>query len=345
MASIRKVHLSDPPAVARAAIVGISLSCAAFCAGAGCTSPFARFGPSPGPTSADYYAQGIAELRAGNREAAIRSLTEATRRNPDFADAHSALGDIYKQSGDHASAAVEYEAVTRLEPGAANNHHRLAVSYHFLNRLRDAAASYVRAIQLNPTDWKSNMNLGLVYMALGQNNAAVEHAQRAVSLNPLSTVALTNLGVTLDARGNPVEAEAAYRKALHIDPGQTTAAQNLVINLLARNRAEEAVDLLTGVLTTTNTPALRRRYGDALAQAGRQGEALAQYREALKADPRYAAAMNGIATVLIKQYQAGLLLDDRKRDEAILMWRRSLEINPNQPKIAGQLRLWKPRAA
>ena len=50
--------------------------------------------------------------------------------------------------------------------------------------------------------------------------------------------------------------------------------------------------------------------------------------------------MNAMGTVLIAQYRNGLLLDDRKRDEAIAMWRRSLQINPNQPKVEAQLRTW-----
>jgi protein O-GlcNAc transferase len=266
----------------------------------------------------------MSAYRAGDNEAAIKALGEATRRNPDFAAAHSALGDLYKQSGDHASAATQFEAVARLEPDLADNHHRLALSYHFLNRLRDAAASYLRAIRLNPSDWKSNMNLGLAYSALGDHNAAVEHAQRA--------------------RGNRAEAEAAYRKALQIDPAQHSAAQNLIANLLDQGRPLDTMDVITGLLPTSDTAALRRRYGDALTQAGREGEAVGQYRQALERDGRYYPAMNGLCSVLIKQYRDGLLLDDRKRDEAIVLWRRSLQINPNQPKVEAQLRMWQPKA-
>jgi protein O-GlcNAc transferase len=335
-------------AAARTALPGCPAVCLAACLAlliaAGCSLPFRRAAAPSGPTSVDYYRQGLDAFRAGDRDAAVKALAEATRLNPDYADAHSLLGDIYKQSGDHASAATEYEAVTRLEPGVADNHHRLALSYHFLNRLRDAAASYLRAIQLNPVDWKSNMNLGLVYMALGDNNASVEHAQRAVNLNPLSQVAWANLGVTLDARGNRPQAEAAYRKALFIDPAQSTAAQNLVANLLDQGRPQDAIDVITRSLPAQDTPAIRRRYGDALGQTGRESEALEQYRMALKMNARFYPAMNALGTLLIKQYRNGLLLDDHKRDEALSLWTQSLQINPNQPKVEAQLRMWQPKA-
>jgi tetratricopeptide (TPR) repeat protein len=318
--------------------------CLALVLIAGCTA-FSNRRPTPAaPAAADYYLRGMTAYQSGDRDAAIRALTEATRQNPDLAVAHSALGDIYRESANYTAAVTEYQALTRLDPYTADNHHRLGLSYHFLNLLREAAASYLRAIKLNPADWKSNMNLGLVYMALGEYNSAVEHAQRAVNLNPLSPVALANLGVTYDARGNRGEAEGAYRMALNIDPAQTTAAQNLVINLLDRRRPVEAIEACKQALAASDTAALRRRYGDALVQAGRAAEAAEQYRHALRLDADYYPALNGLGAVLIEQFRDGLLLDERKRDDALAAWRQSLQLNPNQPKVEAQLRIWQPKA-
>ena len=334
--------MRSTPTYRTRAAVSVVIVGAALTVSVGCSVPFLRPPRPAGPTSEDFYQQGMNAYRAGDTDAAIQSLTEATRRNPNHAAAHSALGDLYKQAGDHAAAATEFEAVARLEPEKGDNHHRLALSYHFLNRLREAAASYLRAIRLNPTDWKSSMNLGLAFSALGEHNSAVEYAQRAANLNPNSAVVHANLGVTLDARGNPAEAEAAYRRALEIDPSQTSAAQNLVANLLDQGRPQDAIVVIEPLLARADTPSLRRRYGDALAQAGRDGDAIREYREALKRDERYYPAMNGLGAMLIKQYRDGLLLDDRKRDEAILLWRDSLRANPNQPKVQAQLNLWQP---
>lgn len=300
--------------------------------------------PAAVDSAADAYVEGMRAYRAGDRETAARLLARAVRDNPSLGAAHSALGDLYKESGDYNAAATEYEALAKIDPYAADNFHRLAVSYHFLNRLRDAAASYLRAIKLNPSDWKSNMNLGLVYMALGDNNAAVEHCQRAVTLNPLSAAAHANLGVTYDARGNKREAEAAYRKALQIDPGQSGAALNLARNLEEQKRPWDAVRVMEQLTRTADSAAVRRRYGDALLAAGRDADGVLQYREALKLDPRYYPAMNALGAALISQYRSGLLLDDRKRDEAVSVWRRSLQLNPDQPRIEAQLKTWQPKA-
>lgn len=319
---------------------GLCCLCCALALAHGC----ARAAAPPAPPPVDNYTEGMRAYRAGDREAAMRLLTRAVRDNPNLGAAHSALGDLYKDTGNYDSAATEYETVTRLDPYTADNFHRLALSYHFLNRLREAAANYLRAIKLNPTDWKSNMNLGLVYMALGDNNSAVEHCQRAVNLNPLSAAANANLGVVFDARGNRGQAEAAYRRALTIDPGQTGAALNLSRNLEEQRRPKEAVAVLEQVVRTADSAQVRRRYGDVLLAAGRDADAVRQYREALKLDPRYYPAMNALGAALIAQYRAGLLLDDRKRDEAVSAWRRSLEVNPDQPRIEAQLKTWQPKA-
>ena len=329
---------------ARRATGACALAClVATLFASGCNNRFVPVRREAGPTSQDYYRQGMAAARAGDREGAIAALTEATRRNRNFAAAHSALGDLYKQSGDHAAAAAEFESLARIEPDVADNQYRLALSYHFLNRLRDAVASYLRAVQLNPSDWKSNMNLGLAFSALGNHNGAVEHAQRGANLNPTSAVAYANLGVTLDARGNRAEAEAAYRKALDLDPNHRAASYNLVGNLLDQGRPADAIEVIDRLLPANDSAALRRRYGDALVQAGRAPEAIGQYRQSLAKDPRYYPAMNGLAALLIQQYREGLLLDDRKRDEALSLWTRSLEVKPNQPKVDSQLRMWQPK--
>ena len=322
------------------ALAALPLLAVLWCCGAGCGTR--RSAAPPAPTAARLYTDGVSAYRAGDKERAVRLLTEAVRRNPNLAMAHSILGDIYKESGDYNAAVTQYQSLTKLDPFASDSHHRLGVSYHFLNRLRDAAASYLRAIRLNPRDWRSCMNLGLVYMSLGDLNAAVEYCQRAANLNPLEAVAHANLGVVLDARGNTAEAEAAYRKSLTIDPRQVGPAMNLARNLQYRGRSQEAVTVLENLADAADSAAVRRRLGDALASAGRDAEALREYRTSLKLDARYYPAMNAMASLLITQYRNGLLLDDRKRDEALAMWRQSLQLNPNQPRVEAQLKAWAP---
>jgi hypothetical protein len=56
--------------------------------------------------------------------------------------------------------------------------------------------------------------------------------------------------------------------------------------------------------------------------------------------PRYYPAMNEIARVRIGQYEKGLQLNESVRQEALAMWRRSLQIKPDQPQVRELLKRW-----
>src|SRR5437763_10648056 len=177
------------------------------------------------------------------------------------------------------------------------------------------------------------MNLGLVYLYLCNPDDAVKYTERATLLDPKSAAANSNLGVSLDARGEFARAEAAYRHSLDLDPDNATTLLNLGTNLIAQNKGAEAVDILERVIKSADTPLHRKRYGDALAKAGRYDDAVREYEEALKLNPKYYPAMNEIGWAKIAEYKNNLELDDAKRDEAVAIWNQSLEINPDQPKI------------
>jgi tetratricopeptide (TPR) repeat protein len=292
------------------------------------------------PKAVDVYVQGAQLYRAGQTEQAIEILERAVAANPELRGAHILLGEAYRSRGNYQRASVHYEAASRLDPYTLANHYNLGVAYQFLNKLQEAAAAYLRALQLNPRDVKSNMNLGLVYLALGNIDQAVTFLERATRLDPTNASAWSNLGVALDARGSTVLAESTYRKALELDSTNDATLQNLAQNLLSQGKAPESIEVMEQVLARHDTPAARKRYGDALARAKRYDEALAQYDNVLKSDPNYIAAINGKGFALIARYTDGLELDDTVRVAALEQWRKSLSLNPDQPRITDAVKKW-----
>ena len=317
--------------ITRVVLLALAAALASSCA------PQRRSPESQAPEAIEFYVRGEQARRAGDAATAEREYKAAVQRNPNLRMAHSRLGDMYKARGDYSGASRHYDSLARLDPYNASSHYNVGLAYQFLNRLQDAAAAYLRALNLNPSDVKSNMNLGLVYLALGQVDDAVKYLQRATELDPRLAVAQSNLGVALDARGDAGQAEQRYRRALELDSNSTTTLQNLAANLITQGKAGEAVTVMEQVIRRTDTPATRKRYGDALAQARRYDEAVQQYDAALKRDPRYWPAMNEKGFVLIRQYRDGLELDDAKRKGAIALWRDSLKLNNNQPAIRQQV--------
>jgi tetratricopeptide (TPR) repeat protein len=292
------------------------------------------------PVGIDNYVQAVQSYDQGNKDAAVSSLTQAIQQNPNLTMARNLLASIYRDDGDYAKAADQYEAVTRLDPYWWTNHYNLALCYQFLDRLQAAAASYARALKLNPNDMKSNMNLGLVYLGLGQYDQAAQYGQRAVDLDPKSATARANLGIIYDARGEYTKAESAYRQALELDSSQQSTLLNLGSNLIMQGKTREAVATLQQALKLADTALARKRLGDAYAANKQYDEALKEYNSALKNNPRYFPAMNEMGLVLIEQYRQSLELDEQKKIAAVAIWERSLQIQPNQPRVQQWVRQW-----
>ena len=296
------------------------------------------------PRAVAGYVEAVEARQRGDTDAAIRHLETATKVNPDLTMAREMLGDLYRSEGEYEKATVQYEAMVRLDPYTALNHYKLGVSYHFLQRLKEAAASYERAIKLDPKDADAHMNVGLVYLAMGQLDDAVRYAEKATLLKPNSATAFSNLGVVLEARGDFARAESAYRRSLDLDSTQTETLLNLGANLMKQGKTADAVSIMERVVQQSDTPPIRKRYGDALARAGKYDAAVKQYEAALAKDPQYYPAMNEIGWVRIAEYRKGLELEDAKRITALEMWRKSLEVNRDQPRIETAIKDWGEKA-
>jgi tetratricopeptide (TPR) repeat protein len=292
------------------------------------------------PKAVSQYVTAVRAYEQGNDQRAIESLERATKADPDLTMARGMLGDLYRSKGEYGKAVPQYEAMTRLDPYTPANHYKLGIAYQFLRRLEDAAASYLRALKLDPKDAKTNMNLGLVYLALGQVEDAVRYTEKATLLDPESPAAFSNLGVVLEAAGEYARAEAAYRRSLDLDPLQQQTLLNLGLNLIQQNKGADAVSIMERVLKNDDSPLTHKRYGDALARAGRYEEAVKQYQLAVERDPRFYQALNEIGWVRIAEYRKGLELDDSKRKSAIEHWQRSLKIRPDQPRIQTAIADW-----
>jgi superkiller protein 3 len=304
----------------------------------GCAAPDAGHGGRP--KAVDVYVLGSQQYRAGQVDQAIETLERAVAQNPELRGAHILLGEAYRSKGNYDRAAVHYETASRLDPYTLSNHYNLGVAYQFLNKLQEAAAAYLKALQLNPRDVRSNMNLGLVYLALGQIDPAVTYLERATRLDPENASAWSNLGVALDARRSTVLAESTYRKALELDSNNVVTLQNLAQNLLSQGKAPESINIMEQVLARQDSPAARKRYGDALARAKKYDDALIQYDLALRSDAGYLGAINAKGFALIGRYVDGLELDDSQRIAAIQQWKKSLSMNPQQPSVTEAIKKW-----
>jgi Tfp pilus assembly protein PilF len=290
------------------------------------------------------YVQAAVAYEEGDKDRAAAALRTALERNPDLIMARLLLGTILRDKGDYDAAAKQYERVVELDPYTALNHYNLGLMYHFLNQLQGAAGEYLEALHLKPTDVKSNMNLGLVYTALGHPEQGLPYARKAVELDPRSADAAANLGLIQDSMHDYAAAESTYRRALELDPDRSEAALNLAGCLAAEKKYKEAIAVYEMVLKTKDSSAIRQRYGYALLRAGRIDDAIAQFSAAVKLDLHNYQAYNGLGDAYLEQYRASAMLDAKKRSLAVENWKKSLDLNPNQPRTLALVKEYTDKA-
>jgi Tfp pilus assembly protein PilF len=328
----------SPCAILRSLSLSACLLAGVYVIGAGCAhNDDNTLRPTGRSAAIDSYVQGVLAYNSGNREKAMVELKHAVRQHPDLVMAHAMLGDLYQTKHDYEDALEQYQATTQLDPYSYKNHYNQGLMYQLLDRVKEAIASYLRALELKPTDALTNQNLGVAYLKLDDVENAIKCERRAVELNDKSAPAWSNLAVALDANKEYKDAEAAYRRALELDSSQPEVAVALADNLVRQQRFAEAQSVMSQVVQVSETAAHRKRLGDALFLEKKYDEALGEYARALKLDPRFYPALNETGWLLITQYNQSLGLEEQKRTAALDAWARSLQIRPDQPKIA-QLR-------
>ncbi len=126
------------------------------------------------------------------------------------------------------------------------------------------------------------------------------------------------------------EAERQLRMALEKFPQSVGWLSTLADVLSKQGRWQEALDVLslTMELEPWNAAAIRCSMAAVLIQQGRTEEAEQHFRQAIRLDPNYAPAANGLG---------GCLLHQGRIDEAILEFRKAAAVDPLMVKAYGNL--------
>jgi tetratricopeptide (TPR) repeat protein len=138
--------------------------------------------------------------------------------------------------------------------------------------------------------------------------AVIAGARREVEVAPGSAAAWGGLGVVLDAHAFLEEATVCYGRASELAPAEMRWLYLAGVALMPQDPGASAEWLARAVALEPSSALLRHVRGDALAQAGREAEAEAEYREALTIDPGARRALLGLGELALR---AGDLDDAR----------------------------------
>ena len=192
----------------------------------------------------------------GDREEAIRRLSNVVSTQPNDIDAVAVLGDMYRYDEQFAKAAESYSKAIELSGGE------------------------------NPTDWRYYYVRGIAYERDKDWPAAEADFLKALELNPDQPQVLNYLGYSwIDKDMHLDEALGMIEKAVEAVPQDGFVVDSLGWAFYKLGRLDEAVETLEkAVQLQPNDPELNDHLGDAYWRVGRRLEARFQWNIAASVD-------------------------------------------------------------
>jgi TolB-like protein/DNA-binding winged helix-turn-helix (wHTH) protein/Flp pilus assembly protein TadD len=161
-----------------------------------------------------------------------------------------------------------------LDPELAEAHTRLADLYQQLFRWSEAEAEYKRALELKPNDAATHLEFAFWLVCHGRMEEAVAWSRRARELDPLATSSYRP-GALLFYAHHYDEAIQELRSELALRPDDATALWYLGFVLLVKKSPQEAIPVLEKAFSLSDhSPAILGPLIRAYAHAGRRADAL-----------------------------------------------------------------------
>lgn len=294
-------------------------------------------GEAESARSGDRLAEADALLAEGRTSDALAQLTQVIQENPTLTTAWVKVADIHKEQGNYAQAEAGYRRAGQLDPTnfhAAFNH---GLMLQLLDRVAEAVRAYLRAVSLKPEDRDANLNLATAYLQLKETSQALPYAEKAVRVDPEYGPSRVNLGAVYAALERHTDAVGEYEAAAErMDLEKSPELLlNLADSLGKLGRFQEMASTLERLVSIRPTAPAHERLGSAQFRLRQYEAALASFRTAARLDAEHYPAHNGVGVCLLNQFLTAQpeRRDKAVRDQAMEAFRRSLQINRNQPRI------------
>ncbi|MGA8233293.1 MAG: tetratricopeptide repeat protein, partial [Candidatus Acidiferrales bacterium] len=168
-----------------------------------------------------------------------------------------------------------------------------------------AIASFEAGLRLDPKNWEARYNLALALMKRGDRQRAIQELRRAIAEKPDSASAHHALGTLFEAEKKLPEAAVEYQAVLHADPHFPSAAIDLARVLAAQRKFDDAVAVLQEALQLSpeaeDTVSLGAALGVTYAESGNFAKASETLRQLIADHPDSAGAHLALGTVLAQQ--------------------------------------------
>lgn len=289
------------------------------------------------------------ELDAGELEAAGALFADALERDPSSAPAHEGTGRVAAGTGKPREAIDAFERALELQPGANALHYALAQAWRQLGDVERAREHLALAGDISTTiadpllsplttaarSAQFYLIQGGEALADAEYEVAASAFRAALEQDPQELKAYKGLAYSLDKLGDVEGAIAQLRRAVAEGRSENAAEE--------RRQRAEAFQALGSLLALTGRdgaavaafrdslalapaqPGVRLKLANALARTGALRQAVAEYDAVLAAEPEAAPQ------VLVKRATA--LVNLGRREEALADFRRAVAAAPDDASV------------
>jgi len=181
------------------------------------------------PSAESYFNIGLASFYLKNYKDAAEGYRQSIKLDPyNAADAHFALGLVYRDWGKPDEEIQAYKQTIRLRPDYVAAYERLGSRYLKSKKFNEAIEVFRQLSALKPGDAVAPNNMGEAYLELNKLNEAMESFRQSIRLKPDFGKAYYNLGKCLLAMGNRDAALEQYNILQNLDQDWAERLNNLI---------------------------------------------------------------------------------------------------------------------
>lgn len=240
-------------------------------------TPMSHLATTTGP-AAPYITAAQSHLGAGRIEDAYRAVTQACGVEPNNPVVHKLFGQVFaRRVPPQVELALQaYNKSLQFNPDDAETHKLVGDIWLFLRpQPAQAIPAYIKSLSLNPKDAETHFRLGQCYEKTGQLEPALREYQEALQLVPRQPIQpALHFAITLGQLAQRLNqlpvAEHAYVQALTINPAEHRVRFSLSLVYEMQNKLEDALRECSYIIAPlVNDPAVQQTYQRLRARLGR----------------------------------------------------------------------------
>jgi len=238
-------------------------------------------------------------LASGKADQSMPLFESVAKERPDDLAAESAVFRAAMATGDVATAKTAAQAVVKAQPKDPLGYFEEGALAEREQRTEDAVRSYDKALELKPDGAEALDSVVRVLVGAKRTPEALRRLDATAAQFPSSPYPLNLKATVLLAQGRTDEAQAATTAALEREPKWWVPYRTLSAIAAARRDLPGAVKALQdGVANSSEPIRLRLELAQLYDHLGRVEEAIGEYEQMLKLDPRSSAVANNLAMLL-----------------------------------------------